>query len=540
MKRFLAILFFISCSAKVFAQVNTLADSLYFLQTGKHFSQKDTIDNVFYIPVSQDIYFNKLRRFNNDFSQSNATQLVADSNRRAGFLQFSYLNTKGGLHSTQQAYKTQQAEMYTEGFSTIGRVKISGKFRFNKFWQDSLANNLNASEDGITPYYYFTPKAGTYEGQDYAMSSIVAYNALKDKLYLGLQADYKYHWITGSVDPRIDDKNLQVNFYPSITWRMNKTLVGIEYLIGYGDETMSIAYKSSVYNLSTMYPERFYYLNMGYGDIALKYNVVNSRDANNHGLGLRFSTSVNEFVIQANASYQKSAENNRQIFDTARISDLFSKWSTNRYSAEILINKRTSAATHQLLIKTLMLNGNDFNTLYGGSNYSASQKNLLLRYDLLTRKKESTQWEYGIFVRYNEGRQKDILAAHYIDYGIIHPGISGDIYLINNRKNRIDIGLEPSLILPLKNVIDVPITQTNVFTQTIAYPDFYYRSARLFNTDARINFMTPELIPGVYSGFFVKASYLVRLSEKAFQEIPQQDDTGKKRFSVQFGFNVYL
>lgn len=187
-----------------------------------------------------------------------------------------------------------------------------------------------------------------------------------------------------------------------------------------------------------------------------------------------------------------------------------------------------------------MLNGNDFNTLYGGSNYSASQKNLLLRYDLLTRKKESTQWEYGIFVRYNEGRQKDILAAHYIDYGIIHPGISGDIYLINNRKNRIDIGLEPSLILPLKNVIDVPITQTNVFTQTIAYPDFYYRSARLFNTDARINFMTPELIPGVYSGFFVKASYLVRLSEKAFQEIPQQDDTGKKRFSVQFGFNVYL
>lgn len=539
MKTVVIILGLMGCSAGVFAQVNKLADSLYFLQTGKHLSS-GTTDSILFNRLSPQIYFNPLTRNNNHFSLTNTTQLVADTSAKTGLLQFYYRNQTGDLHPAQTPFKSEAAGIYTEGFATLGRVKLSGRFRFARQWKDSLANNLGMHGDGMSPYYYFTPKAGTYEGQYYDMSAAVAWNVVKAKLYLGVKADYTYRWVTGSVDPRLDDKTLKIRFYPSLTYQAGSTFLGVEYLTGYGYESMNIKYKSDTYNFSTLFPERFYYLNMGYGNIALKYDVIDHRDIGYRGLGINFSTTMHSYNIRLNFLWQKEIERNKKDLDTLKISDLFSKWYLNRYTANALVTRKSNTILQQLSLKMQVLKGNDFNSLYNGSNYSASRENIYIKYDRLHQRKETFQWRYGAFIEYTSVRKHDILASHIMRYTTIHPGISGGIYLKDKSHNLISFAVKPSLILPVINEIAVPPTQINVFTQGVAFPDYYYHSTRRLDININFHLITPHLIGGMQAGLFLEASYLQKLSVRSFRPVSQKTNPGKNCFNLQTGFNVYL
>lgn len=540
MKEFAFILFFMSCSASLSAQIDALADSLYFMQTGKHLKETGRTAKKPVTSKAHFIYYYQIQRENHDFSMTNPTQLVADTTQQVSLLQFSYQHRSGGMHGSQKAHTEQNATVFTEGFTRLGRLKIGGGFRFNRQWQDSLANNLNAPSDGFSPYYYFTPKAGRYESQQYTMLALANYELVKNRFYIGVKADYTYHWTIGSVDPRIDNKVFEINFYPSLTYRHKNTFLGLTYLTGFGNNDVDIRYKSKVFSQSNLFPERFFYLNMGYGNIALKYDIIKKKTLNNKGLAMQFYTKTNRLQIRANLAYEKNNQRNKKKLDTLQMTDLFSKWNQDRYSANFLLTYEKETVAQQFSIQAELVQGKDYNSLYHGQNYTADHSFLHMGYVYQQVGTQSLQWQYGAFINFTEGKQKDILAAHHTAFQHFQPGISGTLYLKGKKNNFASFELSPSLILPLKNTLEVPSTQLNTFTKNSAYPDFYYREIKQLEMVFQFTFMTPYITKTNYIGIFANTVFRHGLSTPEDRTAMPFEPIGHHRLSVNLGMNIYL
>lgn len=484
------------------------------------------------------IYENDILRARLRYTLRNPIQLQADSLQQASILALSYSRESGGLHTPQIPNKQQKAKIYTEGLTTLGRLKIGGIFEFNRQWEDSLANNLN-QKDNFTPYYYFTPKAGHYEQQEYKLKALMSYNLVKDQFYIGFGADYQYDWLSGSTDPRIEDKAYIVALMPSLHYHIGNTFMGVFYQKGFGNTDMDIKYKSKTYSLSNLFPERFYYLNMGYGNIAQKYDIIKRNSITNDGVGLQLNTNIRKYQIRADLSYDQENTRFKKQLDTLQMSKLFSKWKQETYRARFLIIRPAPKAIHQLSLAFETRKGKDFNTLYAGRNYFADCYQLKARYYYQTKNDKNAKWQYGVLFNSYGIKKKDILAAHLFESKRMRAGISSRIYSYHPKGNRWSLGLEPGLDFPLYNTLQVPKTQRNVFSTQIAYPDLYYHKTTLLNLTMQYHFITPHLLNNGSIGFFADIVYQHSLFHP--EPLPLEiAEMGKNRLKFQVGLKLYL
>lgn len=486
-------------------------------------------------------------------SRSSVTQLIADSLQDAGMLRVAYGSEKGVLHRPQEAYSHKDLSLSTWGFRQIGRVKVQGRFAYTRIWEDSLANNLSSHADGLTPYYYFSPKAGTFERQRFEMGLSLGYDIIQDRLYLGMGIDYLHINATGSVDPRPDDTWMQVDFRPGLTYRHGRSLVGLNLIKGYGRQDMHIKYKNKMYDYGDGFPERNYYLNMGYGSIVLKTQLVKDILEDHQGLAMDFSQAWQKQVLRGGLSYQKNYSDNRIAPDTSLASDLLARWSVAQYKGWLQF--KSSQGNNQSLwgLNWLREKGHDSNIIFGGRNYFALNNTLGLSF-LQSRgcSAGAFSWEWGANATYQAMERNDILAAHTLRSKTVRLGLNGALLLPSGGSDIWALQWQPALVYPLQVEASVPATQQNAFTNTIFYPMIGYQSMSRLENTLTLRYVSPALIKGVYSGFELGADYLKHLSQRSFDgwQLPATQTAADltdgsyllraSRWQLHLAFNLYL
>jgi len=283
------------------AQIGTLEDTLSVLSTDFYKAVQSTRSKRYKI---DSLYFQTFQRNRLNFLQSNMTQLVSDSLTQAAILEVQYGNIRRDVKLPTNAYRTNIASLYTEGFTTIGKAKIMGKFYFDKIWEDSLANNLNGQLQNGVPFTYFATKAGKYERQNMNFEAGIAYPIFKG-LHLTSLINYDYHWSTGSVDPRPDEKIFHIKYSPGLSYKIKNTVIGANYILGKRDGSIDIGYKNRMFSSSQLYPDRRLYINNGYGYIAqLTSETYNQYKSVIDGWGVQLATNFVSWDIKVNYTNQ--------------------------------------------------------------------------------------------------------------------------------------------------------------------------------------------------------------------------------------------
>ena len=481
-------------------------------------------------------------------TSNSSFQLMTDSLADAGRLRVSYLLGKGGLHMPGQPYKSKNASLSTWGFRTLGSVKVSGYFNFEKSWEDSLSANLRPALDGITPYYYFTPKAGTYERQDYKMGVNLGYKLIKGRLLTGLGIDYLHNSSYGSVDPRLVGTAMEVTFTPGLAYTNRDLMVGLSLIKGYGREDLDISYKNKRFQTGNSFPERDYFLNMGFGSIIRKSDRVRRNFMDLVGGRLDFSYQPANFQLRGQLSYQKHYQDSHSTPDTLLASDQLARWVMNHYQGWLQLRTKRAGYHDLWQISWERKKGHDSNIIFNGRNYFATDNKLglsFLRNNIKATKSSPLEW--GLEADYNTLKRTDVLSAHSLSAEWLSGQLNGSLLLTAGQGSFWLLGWTPGIYYPLEVKASVPVTQQNDFTKQVLLPMARYLQMLKLSNHLELSYVTPKMIPGVYSGFELGLDYVHRLSEKGDSKLDLPESLkenvpklGTSRLIFNLAFNIYL
>ncbi|GAB3006551.1 hypothetical protein GCM10027051_02350 [Niabella terrae] len=491
------------------------------------------------------------------FTQKDITQLIADSIKRAGLLELTYTADRKSIRLPVEAYHTQSGNLYTEGFTTLGKARIMGKLRFKKIWEDSLANNLNSPQESFAPFTYFARKAGRYERQNIDFQAGFSYPIFKS-LYLTSDLNYKYHWSTGSVDPRPDIKVFTINYAPGLTMKIGKTSLGAHYSFGKSEGLYDIVYKNTMFSQSQLYPERKLYMNNGYGYTAqYTSEIYSDSKAILDGWQVSMATGVSNWLIKAIYANKFAARTNFNLINPTdedvndpvpdkEAGDLIRKSVHSRYdlatqTLESLIYNVNSSRVHQFFIDGSINEGTGLlMSSPTGANYLFDEHRAKLQYLLSVKTEKKLRYELGFSGEVYHLSKKDFLASHFYENTTAELALSGGKY-IYTPKSLIKINIRPAVVKPVKNELTVPPTQINVFTRTIAYPEFDFRGSTFFSGEISLLYYTQALLKRMGSAFSLNAGLMHRLQGSHIDEQLYIPPTGsKKQISISIGFQIFL
>ncbi|HJV20166.1 MAG TPA: hypothetical protein VJ552_09845 [Sediminibacterium sp.] len=488
--------------------------------------------------LADSIYFYQQSAAEAGMIQHNATQLVSSPVEKTGYASLSATHISGGFRRVQQAQRTTIADFYTEGYSTLKRVRIAGSFHFNKIMEDSLAWTMKGLEDEVQPYYFFAGKAGAYERQNYNMDALVAYEMLKNKLYVSLGAGYNYHWTTRSVDPRPDVNNFKLTLHPSVTYRFGKHLVGAGFTWGYGNETTSIAYKNKNYAGNQLYIERNSYLSLGYGHITKMQGRL--RHFNDYsGFDASYTGVAGKIRIRANAAYQlRSEELTMDEGNSSRLYHVYSKLYVQDMQADLLLSKQGKRSNQQLYAKLSSQSGDNWAAEFDGSNYFYLCNTLNLSY-LYRFNTGNAEPELGAGIDFTDVSREDYVEQHYLRNTFVRPGITANLYWKSGKLASFAAAFHPSYTIPLLNELEAPPTQVNVFTRGVVYSDYLYYSYKALNLEARIQALRKNMFKQLDAGMTIRAVWAGKSGE-ADLVLPSAYDPNKYRLNISCSFNLYF
>lgn len=487
------------------------------------------------------VYFYTQTRTGLSFALSSATQLIATDTGlfRVGILEARYQQQEGGLRRSQVAQQSRQAVLYTEGIATLGRFRVAGLFQFDRGWDDSLAYNMSPQNDPVAPYYYFAGKAGKYERQNYRFKAIGTYALQPGKLWLGASMDYNYNWMSGSLDPRPENKTLTVYLQPELTWRKGPHTIGVSGEYGFGQENNSIQYMNDNYIGGTIYPERIYYLNRGYGTIAMRDQAIYQRVRSYYGGGAQYHLGLNEWEVRAGLRFRWLTEKNtREQFARNKLA-VHSMWYMQDWSGEAMVQRNAGKSRQQLHLRGGVQLGDNMDSLYNAANYLYDRYHGGFTYLRMPKEHRRFTPEWGIKLDAESVKRQDFLQSHLAEYAYLQPGAVLNLYWSQKNGDRFSLNIEPSLRLPINNNLQVPTTQVNVFTVGIAYPDYYYWKSTLLNAHTGARWVSKRIIPKMTSGFSLDVDYSARLNN---HEIiyPAAFLPDVSRIGIKAGFQLYL
>lgn len=535
MQRILFFIAFVIAAAPALAQINTLGDSLG--GTGVFgFEHKNLRGG--YRNVADSMYVYEQANRTVAFLQTGITQLRSDTNTRFGSLQLLYAGSQNGFRLPTETYSRRDVLFATDGIADLGRAKLYGRFQFTKSWEDSLANNLTTGVEDFAPYQYFTPKAGTYERQSYRFAAGGSFRISK-KWYAGTNMLYDYYWVTGSVDPRVEAGFFRIKLTPEITYQPDEnTLIGVNATFGKGDENFNIDYKSQVFNLSQLYPERFFYLNYGYGYIGLKDRSLDRRSYDYKGAGASFYQKFMAADLRFNLAYSQDFSTNFLPKAKGNPPLALSTFLLNSLSADVLWNRFAWRGRSQLALHGIYMDGSDENYTMNAKNYFYQRAGVGATYLYLVKGNKKFEPEFGINAQYNQYKKQDMAQATHLQSSAAEVGVLLNGYW-HVQKDQFIARLRPSLKMPVNNSLFVPATQQNVFTQRIADAEYYFNGYSVFSTGVTLHYLSSSLFKGLHAGVIAKALYEQQLGNSS-QAVPAHAFTGGRRLHFELGINVLL
>ena len=558
--KFFVFILFILCTQFAGAQFKVLADSISIfsdefrtaLQAEK--SKRLKPDSLYQTGYQQ----NRLQ-----FTQKSMILLVADSLQEAARLSLQYGNDTRNYKLPTEAYITNNVSLYSEGLTTIGKAKVMGKFYFDKMWEDSLANNMSGQLQNGQPLTYLTPKAGKYERQNLRFEAGIAYPVWKS-LYLNALVNYNYHWTTGSVDPRVEEKIFDAGFTPGFSYKIGNTVIGAGYLVGKKDGKFDIDYNNTTFATGQLFPERRYYINQGYGYVApitsitfsppgtitlqrllgLVIPAYNEYKVNQSGLVLSAAMQIHGWSLKANYTNELSKRNNfnkTTVEDTVVIELTQSRYDLVTQKLQVLItSNENKKAVHQLSFSGIINEGTSQMAHENGANYLFDEHNASLAYLLSIKKRNQVTNEFGLDGDLFHFFKKDYKQSVFYENTHLRVGVNAATYL-RSKENTLKIFIKPGLVLPVKNAIQIPQSQLNIFTQNIAYPEYDFYGSIFISGRAGATLFAPGWLKNMGSAVFANVAYQQKISDSDVDVKRFLPVAGKKnQLQLNIGFQVFL
>lgn len=494
------------------------------------FAQKTTADSIY-------TYSQNIQELN--YVIQSGTQLINSDIQKLSTASMSYQTANGHFRTAQQAENTRQIAFGTSGITTLGKFKLFGTFNFSRSSQDSLAWTMQGLPNIAEPYYFAAGKAGKYQRINYNMGGLATYQLPDNHFYLANGIDYQYNTASRSVDPRPSVQTFHLLLTPELIYRTNKQTFGFGALWGYEHETNKVGYKNVDYGKGLSYPDRVNYLMMGYGYNTIKGAAKLIRRSDFKGGNINYSYVDSTKSFRTSLAYKTQNENNFFPLDNSENDKLFSSFYLHTYTFSFLASQRNTNFRHQLYAGINYQKGNDHNVELGGINSRYSDYSASVDYKIQPNSSSSINYEFGVNgLLYNQ-YQKDVSAAHTIDFTYVQPGLQATIYKKYANTNRFKFSLSPALRLPVSHSFNVPVAQENVFTYNIAYPAYTYYSSTVARVNAIIEYTTSHIIKGVSSGFSINSTYYKPLTTGIVYAgstfIPS-----KNFLDLSFSFNIYF
>jgi hypothetical protein len=488
---------------------------------------------------SDSIYLYEQTNRQQEWAHYSSTQLLFRDFRNVARSQLYGGREQGSFHRSQEAYQQTVAGFHTDGVKTLGRFTLAGQFDFEKRWEDSAAWWNGGEYNEAQPYYFFAGKAGKYEKQLYNLSATAAYNLWKNKLYLGMSGNYRYHWTTRSVDPRPDVKALTISLRPEITWRYKQHLAGAGFLWGRGSETNSIEYKNDGYASNQLYIERNHFMSLGFGYIG-KLTRYMQRFNETSGFFANYATMFKNWELQASGGYELWQEDISMEQPSNRSHhDLYAFLQQDKSYGNLLLN-HTGIKTRQqwelhFTTKSMLNRASEFNA----TSYQYTATEARFTYRQLWQKQNGISIELGAGCQYKEYFKEDIVAAHTHQLQVITPHVYGGIYRQAANKSWLSLRVTPSFRHSLTNELSVPITQENYFTQGVVYTDYLYWQNNSWSVATQFDFIQKEKPKQHRLGCTFKVKW-EQAGEVAQSTLPALYMPSGSRWNATASINLYL
>ena len=512
------ILYIILLPLSSFAQFQTGRDSLY----SSYLAEKERV-----------------------IAYSSATQLLAFPVKFAANAGLSAYSRKGNFHKGQEAEKDASANFYTEGIETLGKFRLAGTFSIRRTWQDSLAWTAKGTELDAQPYYFGSSKAGEYQRQNYTLTGILAYEFIKDKVYLSSGIEYMFNNSTRNVDPRPSVRTFSIKLKPELTLKVRKQLVGISALFGYGDENIRLGYTNDNYRGNQGYPSRINYLLSGYGLLTIRtsdrVSVLNKENSYS-GMGFSYASGMDntKSVFRASLTYSRWKEESAYPIESSLADTDVGSFDMDSWRFSSVFRTTTERNTiHQFYLDMQRNDGSDFNASVNGSNYSYLEQDVRAGYTLRKKAAMNTELEAGAGFSFETLEKNDILSAHHVENQVLEPNLLIALYKRFSQSGRLSLSLRPALRIPIQQQISVPATQENVFTRGVVYPDYYYRSSRAVLFQGTAGYISPNIFKEFNTGMSLSVDYAKALNT-ASQQLASDFFPDEYRLQFKLGFNLYF
>lgn len=399
---------------------------------------------------------------------------------------------QGSFRRAQQAYRQTAAGFHTDGVKKLGRFYLAGQFDFEKRWEDSAAWYNGGEFNEAQPYYFFAGKAGKYEKQLYNLSATAAYNLWKNKLYLGMGGNYRYHWTTRSVDPRPDVKEFSTVFRPEITARFGKHIAGAGLIWGRGSENTDISYTNRNFRGNQLYLERNSFMSLGFGHMG-KFDKDLQRYHETSGFFGHYAARFYKWDLQASAGYELWQEDiSLDTTSTRNRHELYAFLQQDKTWGKLLLNHSGSRSRQQwelnFATQSLLNRASEFN----GTNYQYTATEVQVTGRQLWQKQNGISVELGGGCAYKEQYKEDIAAAHKYQLQVVTPHVYAGIYRQAANKSWLSLRVTPSYRHILTNELSVPATQENYFTRGVVYTDHLYWQQNSWSVATQFSFIQKE------------------------------------------------
>ncbi|QGA26161.1 hypothetical protein GFH32_07395 [Sphingobacteruim zhuxiongii] len=436
-----------------------------------------------------------------------------------GEAELSFQHRKGEYRRAKDAYQQNLAEFNAFGISQIDSFIISGHFKFNRIWEDSLANTLQGINDDVSPFYYFVEKSGRYERQNFNGNVQVRYAGFNPYFQPGLKFDYNMHWTTRSVDPRPNVASVAIRFNPFISSQIGKGLISGGFLFGYGDEESGIAYKNPMYGTSMLFPDRIYYTNQGFGYISQK-DSSNMRKYDQYlGANLAYSLQSERIELYSALRFERKITNS--TFDQKMRKQYYkrSEFNLQTLNSQTQVHwKQSSEKQHLFFLDFIYQRGLDLNYNLRSANYLVTNTNINLNYAY-----QNKLWTLGLGGDWQSMDKLDAAAAHQHTYQQLKLQVQIR-RIFNIGKNFLETELIPNYTMSLSNKLTVPSTQVNVFTKSIVYPDFDYFNLEPVGVDFNLAYVLPKAMKMRGAKLFLRNQFLTVLGEPNKNNLSLQKD----------------
>ncbi len=511
------IILLISCYANLFAQKDTVRNTVQ--QRQLYFS--DSVTNVTY-------NFAKLSPlFINNLMPKQISKIA-----------LGYQLEKGKFISAQGSTQTNTAFLSSEGVTEIKGIRLFGSFYYKKVFEDSTRFAHQTRNNPTTPYYYGSPANNHYERAIYDFKVLGAKNILSDKITVGLGLDYHIADHFANNDPRGSLKEYQLNAKGSLSYNFNENIkVGAGYIVGYGQEKVTIGYKNRTYYESLIHPMYVNYLINGYGEPIPKTSKRNYNDFQNRS---GFEASLTIADTKLGSFYVIGSQvDEKQVYDyrtSEEITDL-SHYDLSKLSLNMLWVKHVFKGNLSANIGYENLSGEDYNLNYFAKNYlfTGNTLNIDVNY---SRAKNKTTYNYLIGAKQFDEERIDGITGNrvYFKNLILNIGLGFNHQLAKQKSFGASVGANYGL--SLDDSFAVSAANESYFTKYVIFHDYLYNTASKYGGSFKVDYSFP-----FFNTMQAAVSMNVTYSQHGeLKDLQRSTATvpGRDRFYSNISFNLYF